>query len=122
METRFSYIWYDQWHPDGRLLDKYSYRAMYDARSNVGARVSSIIRDGDWFWPAARSNNIVQIQSRLPEVQISEADLPIWNSKNGIYSCAETWELLREKKKKTNLKSSGFLWHSSPFLHTLIGV
>jgi hypothetical protein len=49
------------------------------------ARVSSIIRDGDWFWPVARLDNIVEIQSRLHEVQISEADQFIWNSKNEIY-------------------------------------
>jgi hypothetical protein len=61
------FLWYDQWHPDGCLLDKYGYRAIniYEAGSNVGARVSSIIRDGDWFWPAAKSDSIVQMQSRL---------------------------------------------------------
>jgi hypothetical protein len=83
---------------DGRLLDRYGHRAMYDAGSNVGARVSSIIRDGDWFWPAVRSDSIVQIQSWLPEVLIGEADQPIWNFKKGIYSYGETWDFLREKK------------------------
>jgi len=80
-------------------LDKYGYKAMCDTGRNMEARVSSIIRDGDWFWPVARLDNIVEIQSRLHEVQISEADQFIWNSKNEIYSCAETLELFREKKK-----------------------
>jgi hypothetical protein len=40
----------------------------------------------------------VQIQGRLPEVLIGEADQPLWNSKKGSYSCAESWDLLREKK------------------------
>jgi hypothetical protein len=92
------FLWWDSWHPDGCLLAKYGHRAMYDAGSNMGARVSSIIRDVQWYWPAARSESIVQIQSRLPEVLICEADQPIWSSKKGTYSCAETWEFLREKK------------------------
>jgi hypothetical protein len=79
-------------------LEKYGYRAMYDAGSHVDARVSSIIRNGEWYWPAARSDQLVQIQSRLPEIPIGESDRPIWNSKKGFYSCADTWEFLREKK------------------------
>jgi hypothetical protein len=76
-------------------LEKYGYRAMYDAGSHVDARVSSIIRNGEWYWPAARSDQLVQIQSRLPEIPIGESDRPIWNSKKGFYSCADTWEFLR---------------------------
>jgi hypothetical protein len=55
-------------------LEKYGYRAMYDAGSHVDARVSSIIRNGEWYWPAARSDDIVQIQSRLPKIPIGETD------------------------------------------------
>jgi hypothetical protein len=92
------FLWWDHWHPDGCLLEKYGYRAMYNAGSHVDARVSSIIRNGEWYWPAARSDQLVQIQSRLPEIPIGESDQPIWNSKKGLYSCADTWEFLREKK------------------------
>jgi hypothetical protein len=92
------FLWYDQWHPDGCLLDKFGFRAIYDAISHVGARVSSINCDGDWYWPFARSDSIVQIQNRLPEIQLGGADLPIWNSKKGVYSCVDTWEILRAKK------------------------
>jgi hypothetical protein len=71
---------------------------MYDAGSNIRARASSIIRDGEWYWPVARSDALLQIQSRLPEVLICDYDKAIWNSKKEIYSCAETWKSLREKK------------------------
>jgi hypothetical protein len=30
----------------------------------IEAKVSSIIRNGDWFWPCARLDNLVEIQSR----------------------------------------------------------
>ncbi|XP_062147964.1 uncharacterized protein LOC133856896 [Alnus glutinosa] len=78
-----TFLWYDNWHPDGHLIEKYGYRAIYDAGSNVDARVSYIIRNGDWFWPSAHSDNIVAIQCRLSEVEIgAAANKPIWKSKN----------------------------------------
>jgi hypothetical protein len=92
------FLWYDNWHPAGCLLDKHGFWTIYDAGSSAGAKLSSIIYDRDWFWPCARSESLVEIQSRLPEVDIGVEDLPIWNSRNGVYSCSETWETLREKK------------------------
>jgi hypothetical protein len=32
------HLWLDSWHPDGILLEKYGYRAVYDAQSNVEAK------------------------------------------------------------------------------------
>jgi hypothetical protein len=38
----------------------------------------------------------VQIQSRLHDVEKGNEDQPVWNcSKNGQYSCSETWEAVR---------------------------
>jgi hypothetical protein len=39
----------DCWHPDGILLDRYGYRAVYDAQSSVEAKLPSMIHNGDWF-------------------------------------------------------------------------
>jgi hypothetical protein len=36
----------------------------------------------------------------LLEIPIGEFDKPIWNSKKGLHSWTETWEFLRQKKKK----------------------
>jgi hypothetical protein len=58
----------------------------------------SLEMESGTYWPAARSDQLVQIQSRLPESPIGESDQPIWNSKKGLYSCAETWEFFRKKK------------------------
>jgi hypothetical protein len=73
-------------------------RAIYGAGSYSGEKLSSIICDRDWFWPCARFETLVKLQSRLPKVDIGSEDLPIWNFRNGVYSCSETWELLREKQ------------------------
>jgi len=71
---------------------------LYDAGHSIGPKLSSIIRDGSWFWPTARSEVLVEIQSRLPEVILGEVDKPIWGTKGGLFSCAETLEELRLKK------------------------
>lgn len=41
------FLWSDHWHSAGCLLDKFGFRAVYDAGSYVATRVSSIIRNGD---------------------------------------------------------------------------
>jgi hypothetical protein len=40
----------------------------------------------------------VKIQGHLHEVMIGGEDMPVWKSRSGKYSCAETWENLREMK------------------------
>jgi hypothetical protein len=90
-------LWYDVWHPDGYLFDEYGYQILYDADRSIGPWVSSIIREGEWFWPRARSNQLVQVQSRLFEVRIGGEDRMVWKSSTGKYSCAQTWEMLRTK-------------------------
>jgi hypothetical protein len=71
---------------------------MYDVGHSIGPKLSSIIRDGSWFWPIARSEILEEIQSRLLEVILGEVDKPVWGTKGGVFSCAETLEELRVKK------------------------
>jgi hypothetical protein len=41
---------------------------------------------------------VVEIQSKLPELELGEVDKPIWTcSKKGRYVCSDTWEALRVK-------------------------
>jgi hypothetical protein len=49
------HLWTDWWHPSGVLLDKFGYRVIYDAHSRLNARLSSVIRDSNWFWGPRRS-------------------------------------------------------------------
>jgi len=58
---------------------------VFDSGFPLGAKLSTIIREGNWHWHFARSKAIVGIQSKLAEVIIGSADLPVWNSSNGIY-------------------------------------
>jgi hypothetical protein len=53
-------------------MEKYGFRIVYDASCSIGPKLPSIIRNGEWFWPNARSESLVEIQSRLPEVDIGD--------------------------------------------------
>jgi len=80
-DGRKIFLWYDVWHPEGCLFDKYGYRMIYDAGSG----------------PSARSDSLVHVQSRLPEIHIGREDLLVWRSSTGKYSCAQTWDHLRQR-------------------------
>lgn len=91
------FLWHDHWHPAGYLLESYGYRVLYDSGISKDARLSSIIKNKDWFWQGVRSDDLVAIQSRLPEITFGVSDLPLWKSSNGKYSCVATWKNLRNK-------------------------
>jgi hypothetical protein len=90
------------WLPSkaGYLLERYGYRVLYDSGLSKDAKLSSIIKNQDWFWQGARSDDLVAIQSWLPEIIFGVSDMPIWKSSTGTYSCADTWDNLREKLPK----------------------
>lgn len=41
-----TFLWFDNWHPWGPLLEKFNDRLIYDSGSHSKAKVSSIISDG----------------------------------------------------------------------------
>jgi len=94
-DGRKVFLWLDQWHPEGYLLDRYGYRLIYDSGFPLNSRLHAIIKEGNWYWPAARSDDLVAIQSQLHDVEIGVDDMPIWDSSDGKYSCADAWRKLR---------------------------
>jgi hypothetical protein len=56
-------LWHDWWHQDGILYFKYGRRVVYNAASSFDAKVSSVLREGNWLWKLARSKDLVNIQS-----------------------------------------------------------
>lgn len=92
-------LWIHNWHPSGVLVERYGYRIVYDSKSRLDARLESVLRNENWYWKPARSDSFVEIQSRLPEIRVGAFDKPIWTiSRNGSYTCADTWDFLRKKK------------------------
>lgn len=101
------FLWFDHWHPIRCLIDKFGFRAIYDAGSCLGARLSSTIRNGDRFWPCARSDSIVEIKINLPEIEIEGIDLHIWNSWSG--------DIIRVRQPKVHWYK--VLWFSMAIPH-----
>jgi hypothetical protein len=94
------HLWFDNWHPCGVLIERYGSRVVYDARSGLNSKLSSVLSNyGNWCWNPARSEDPVAIQSRLPEIVLGHVDKPVWTiARNGSFVSSETWNFLRDKK------------------------
>lgn len=94
------HMWLDNWHLAGILFEKYGYRVVYDAQSRIDALLSTVISNGGWCWKPAKSDDLVEIQGRLPKVSIVDKDKAIWvPSKEKIYSCSDTLGMIKRKNQ-----------------------
>jgi hypothetical protein len=95
----------------GILFYKYGFQVIYDARSRIDAKLSSVMRGRDWHWIPARSDALVSIQSNLPLVKIGMIDKLLWLPfRNLKHSCKNTWEAIRVKQLK--VEWSKLVWFS----------
>uniref|UniRef100_A0A2N9FNM3 Reverse transcriptase domain-containing protein n=1 Tax=Fagus sylvatica TaxID=28930 RepID=A0A2N9FNM3_FAGSY len=107
-DGRKIFLWHDHWHPDGILYLKYGHRVVYDAASRSDARVASVLKDQEWQWRPARSEELVSIQSKLCLITLGEEDRAVWSaSSSGKFSCAATWNELRSKGNEEDLLEWG---------------
>jgi hypothetical protein len=44
-------LWFDAWHPTGRLLDIYGFRAIYNSDIGLNAHVSFVLHNASWNCP-----------------------------------------------------------------------
>jgi hypothetical protein len=90
-------LWFDAWHQAGKLLDTYGFWIVYDSGIGIDAKLSAVLQNGNWVWPPTRLEVLVDIQSQLSSIAIGVADILVWKSRKGVYSCSETWNTLRTK-------------------------
>ncbi|KAK0571729.1 hypothetical protein LWI29_020657 [Acer saccharum] len=91
-------LWFDNWHPDGPLLLKWSPRVVYDSSLPINAAVNAIVLGDSWRWPAAMSIDLVEIRSRMPTYNPNSklGDSIRWLPfSNGIYSASSALASLR---------------------------
>lgn len=87
-------LWHDAWHPLGPLLDALGPDAAYLSGIPLESKLSKVIQDQSWRWPAARTMTMHMIQSSLPFINPG-ADSIWWvPSKNGLYHTGATWSWL----------------------------
>lgn len=94
------YLWLDNWHPKGPLLNAYRLREVYDAAIHINAKLSSVIHSGKWLVLARNksSEEPVEIQSLPVNIQSNSEndDIAIWiPSKSLIYHTTTTWNWIR---------------------------
>lgn len=65
-----TFLWFDNRHPLGPIVQKYSSRICYDTAIPVYAKVNTIIEENGWKWPAVRSFN-------RPPLRFTRASLPL---------------------------------------------
>ena len=93
-----TFLWHDNWHPSGPLLDKFGPRVVYDAALSLNAKVSSIVVMDEWHWPLTNTLELMEIRGQMPLLPppSSATDSIIWvPSPNGRYSTAHTWTSVR---------------------------
>lgn len=84
-------LWFDDWHPDGPLLSKWSSRIIYDSGLPKHAKVSSIIHNNLWNWPPTVSIDLLEIRNNMPCYNPNQTidDSITWvPTSNGIYTAA----------------------------------
>ncbi len=115
------FLWHDCWHPNGVLYQPNGHRIVLDAASSLCAKVSSVLHNKEWCWRPARSDDLVEVQSKLSLIQLRESDRAVWNlNTSGKFTIADTWQHLR--MKQTEVQWWKLLWFPTTILkHSFIG-
>ena len=115
------FLWHDRWHPNGVLYQVYGHRTVYDAASSINAKVNSVFHNNEWCWKPARSEDLVDIQSKLSMVHIGDCDKAIWMlNSSSKFTCADTWQHLRVKQIEVNWRKLVWFTNAIP-KHSFIG-
>lgn len=78
------------------MLDTYGSHAIYALGLPLYAKLSSVISNSQWSWPAVRSTDIAEIISLAAEiVRGQNLDTAIWlASKNAFFSVCSAWNVI----------------------------
>lgn len=76
---------------------KYEHHVVCHTASITNAKLSSVISNHSRSWLPARSEDLVSIQCKLPEIVIGDSIQVVWVHTNGCYSCASAREQVRYK-------------------------
>jgi hypothetical protein len=94
---------------------------VYDAVSSINAKVNSVLHNNEWCWKPARSEDLVDIQSKLSMVHIGDCDKAIWMlNSSGKFTCADTRQHLRVKQIEVNWWKLVWFTNAIP-KHSFIG-
>lgn len=84
----------------GVLYSRFDHQELHSAASTVNAKMSSILKDGQWCWQPARSNDLVSIQVGSLHIRPGQSDSVLWLPSSNIFSHKSTWEAIQVKRKE----------------------
>lgn len=68
-DVKATYLWFDNWHPHGILLEAYPRRVVYNSALSLSfslnAEVAAVISESVWTWPSVRWEELVAVQVAL---------------------------------------------------------
>ena len=95
------FLWHDLWHPAWVLVQRFGSHVIYDAVSNLEAKMDSMLKDKTWIWRLARSDALVTIQCQLFLVELKDEDKALWQAtKSRKFSCTATYAKIRYKSSE----------------------
>ena len=99
----------------------YGPRVIYDAASSFEATLCRVLKDKEWHWRSARSEDLVKIRSKLQSTDLKENYRVIWTATpSGKFGIAATWNHLQRKKSK--VPCWRLIWFSAAIpKHSFIG-
>ena len=100
-----TFLWYDNWHTLGPLVERFGDRVMYDAALPMDSKVAKVISNNSWAWPVANSVALMAIKEKLTQLPSPSAcpDRVCWDpSPNGSFSTSHTWKAIYGSHNNVN--------------------
>lgn len=110
-------LWKDPWHPIGILMELFPHDCLYDSILHRNARVSSFIRNDQWWTPSRLAHRIPEIVHQLGDVELSSNsdDKVVWKaSHDGSFQTKATYEAIRKRKSIVQWASVIWFKHNIP--------
>ena len=96
---QLTWLWFDFWLPMGPIHPTMGDRVIYDSGLQRHAKVATIIRNGEWRWPLANSNELLTLKEAIPQEMIPHMDMEdsiIWAlTPSGNFTTKSAWEAVR---------------------------
>lgn len=97
-ERSSSFLWYDNWHPHGPLLDVWGNEVLLASGLHINSKLSYVIRALEWCWLFTTNLTFIFIQSDSYNIvpYSQSLDSSFWAPSNdGIFSSPSMWNYIR---------------------------
>lgn len=93
-------LWRDPWHPKGLLGNIYNMGPLLTGLPN-DVRLSTVIQDGQWTWPASTRFEIQNIIESLPPIHANRDDWITWKlTQSGKFTTSSALTIFRNDSPK----------------------